>query len=573
MFFINADYVVIEQFTENIWLHILFWLCHLSALIVIQATLFSLFARKLIQSFRIRFGLHREVYIIKGSDKYAIMLGENIATNDKPDKRPIANRLVVFLIEAEDDDIKKMNDRISHFGGIAKALDRKDTLQYYLKKARLGARLQGRKKYNIIFMPNTSVPDDVYLVAEYARKNNVNKEALDIFALTTSEWDKERMESFIKEEKRKYPCVFHIINEVDLLIRQMTETHPPFKCAGLKFNEFGVAERNFNIIILGFGTMGQQALLRLIMNGQFVTRDGSRMHATVVDREIEHLEEHFRHSYPSLGLCCEIEFKDYDVRGKVSFEWLKRCNDLDYIVVALNSNEENKKIALDIRRHYKRKGLALPVIAVSEKGEGPHIVKHDNKIFTFGCQEEIYKESIIIDEETSRMAKTVNSVYGGQPWHELDWFLQESNRASADFIPAMLKLANLTEEKAESEGRLAHDDDHIEVLAQTEQLRWVAFHAVMGYSPISIEEMRRRFETYGGEKNSRNHLDYCRRDTELRLHVCLSPWDKLDSVSEAYRELARQAGDEKEQNRDFKKNDRDIIKNIPKFLRKTKNRG
>jgi hypothetical protein len=117
---------------------------------------------------------------------------------------------------------------------------------------------------------------------------------------------------------------------------------------------------------------------------------------------------------------------------------------------------------------------------------------------------------------------------------------------------------------------LADESELAETLGKTEHLRWNAFHAVMGFRPISIEEMRRRFEKYEGEKNTRAHLDFCRRDSEDRLQVCLVPWDALDAVTEAYRELAQKAGNAKEQGRDFKDNDRYIIENIPKFLRTAK---
>jgi hypothetical protein len=68
----------------------------------------------------------------------------------------------------------------------------------------------------------------------------------------------------------------------------------------------------------------------------------------------------------------------------------------------------------------------------------------------------------------------------------------------------------------------------------------------MGYRPISVDDMNYRFKTYNGEINSRKHLDYCRRDTKERLHACLVNWNELDVVSEAYKELAKQAGIEKE---------------------------
>jgi hypothetical protein len=223
---------------------------------------------------------------------------------------------------------------------------------------------------------------------------------------------------------------------------------------------------------------------------------------------------------------------------------------------------------------YERKNATLPFIAVFEKNGGLHKKKQGDKIFTFGCKEGIYKESVIIREKNNRMAKAVHKVYGGKTqWYELDWFLQESNRAAADFIPAMLKLAKLEENDVLSKDVLTEDGETAEILAQTEHLRWNAFHAAMGYHPISIDEMRQRYGTYIGERNSRDHLNFCRRDTKVRLHVCLASWDELDAINEAYRELAHIAGNNKEQKRNFKDNDRDIIKSMPKFLQAVKSDG
>jgi hypothetical protein len=357
---------------------------------------------------------------------------------------------------------------------------------------------------------------------------------------------------------------------VDIITRQMVWEYPPFKCPD--FNGKSEAVRDFTVMILGFGTVGQHALLRLVMNGQFM---GSRMRAIIVDRDMDNLRDSFLHRYSGLKLCCDMEFKNFDVQCREFFTLLDGIDNVDYVVIALSNDEINKQTALDIRLHYERKDAnTLPFIAVSEKTGSLRKVKQDEKIFIFGCRENVYKESVIIRAEADRMARAVNNIYqkiyGGQPWHELDWFLQESNRASADFIPAMLKLAEREEKDAMDKNTLTEDSSLAETLARTEHLRWNAFHAAMGYFPISLEEMRQRFETYNGEKNSREHLDYCRRDSKARLHACLVSWDELDKVSEVYRELALRAGNSKEQRRDFKDNDRDIIKNIPLFLKASK---
>jgi hypothetical protein len=573
MFIMNNDYAVLagmqgaEWLTENIWMKILFWICHIAALILVQAALFSLFGQKILDGFRLRFGSHREVYIIKGSDKNALILGENIATHDDPKQSPDPNRLIIFLL-GEDVNAKKISEKISHFGGIVHVLNRNHDLLYCLKKTGLGKK--NERRYTIILpSDNPSTPNDAHLIATFAKNNSVNWENVDIFVFTSSEWDKEKIEQVIQAKeggKRKYPYTFHIMNEVDLSVRQMIKKHPPFQCPGLRISN-GVAARDFTVMICGFGTGGQAALLRLIMNGQFV---GSHMRAIIIDKNIDELRHSFLHRYPDLHLCCEMEWKNIDVQCDGFFKLLHK--NIDYVVVAFHNNEINKQTALDLRLHYKRSDRnTVPCIAVSEKDGSLQELEKDDDIFTFGCREEIYKESVIIRDETNAMAKAVHEVYGGEPpWHELGWFYQESNRAAADFIPAMLALANIEGEDAMNTDTLTKDQTLAEMLAQTEKLRWNAFHAAMGYHAMSIKEMQDRFDIFDGERNSRQHLDFSRRDSTAQLHVCLASWDELDEISEAYRELARRAGNAKEEKRDFKDNDRDIVSSIPKFLKTAK---
>jgi len=566
MFFIIEDYDTLASFvgsqwlTDNIGLRILFWVCHITAMIVIQAALLSLFGRRFLDTFRLRCGSHKDLYIIKGEAGNSFLLGENIATHDASLKRYDSSRLIVFLSE-DGDDVKNLYEKAAGFGGIVLLPGRNRSLIYYLNRAGFGKPDRRDIKYNIILMPN-NVPagDEARRIAEYAI-GKVEPEKLDIFVLTPSEFEREEIEKIaqLKENgHRKYPFTFHIVSEVDLFIRQMLEKHPLFECHS--FDKVC----DFKVMVLGFGNVGQHALLRLIMNGQFA---GSRMRAIVIDKDMDSLRDRFQYRFPGLDLCCDLDFIGVDVQSRNFFDFLNEIDDLYYIVIALDDDEKCKQTASDLRLHYERKDDGdLPYIAIIEKSGGRQSEYLSENIFSFGLREDVYKESIIIREEADIMAKAVNDTYSGgkQPWHELDWFTQESNRASADFIPAMLEMAGLDVETAADKDMLSEDESLSETLAQTEHLRWMAFHAAMGYSLMSLAEMKRRFETYSG---SESPLSYCRRDPIAKQHICLASWEELDEVSEAYRDLARRANDSEEQKRDFKENDRDIIKNIPKFLR------
>ncbi|MCL1987073.1 MAG: hypothetical protein FWG64_03770 [Firmicutes bacterium] len=567
MFVLNEDFGVFADtqalwITENIYMRILLWICHISALIIFQTAMISLFGQRLVDRFRLQLGFHREVYIIKGGDKNAVILGENIATQDNPKSSADPKRLIVFLLE-EEDDAEKFRKKINHFGGIARVLDRNHDIKYQLNMARLGNNwLLPAKKYKIILMSqNASVADEAHHIANLASDKNVPSENLDIFAFVSSEWEREKIENLTQkknEEKPKYQYTFHIVNEVDLLIRRMIENHPPFACPGLNFSN-GKAARSFCVLIIGFGTVGQSALLRLIMNGQFV---GGKMCAIVVDKNINDLKDCFLHRYPSLQISCDIDFRDYDVQCDKFFGLLNATENIDYVVTALNSDELNKRTAQDVQLHYERNGKILPFIAISEKNGFQH--ENEENPFVFGCREEIYKHSVIIREENDRMAKAMNKFYkekyGGVDWHELSWFKQESNRASTDFISAMLYLVDpkLNAEEAAKMQAIAEGDLE-ETLSETEHIRWNAFHVAMGYRLMNIDEMRQRFEKTKNPKKAS-------QDEQAKLHVCLVSWYELDAVSEAYKKLQSLANEEP--THDYKNNDRDIIKYIPEILQK-----
>jgi len=621
MYLMNADYdafalaVGVQRLQDNVWISIPFWLLHLLSIVAVYAALLSIFGKKLINYIRLRFvGQRLEVYIIKGSDKNALVLGENIATNDDPSGEPDKNRLVIFWIN-EDDNIKEMEDKVAHFDVIVQALDRKHNHRFYLEKARMGKKKAGKRKFFVILMESkASLADDARDIAAYAGSKIENKKNLELFVFVSSVWDKNkigRLTRAKKDNERKYPFVFHIYSIADLLVRQMVKEHPPYKC--LTFDN-GRATRSFTVMILGFGPVGESALLHLIMNGQFT---GHKMRAIIIDGNMDNLEDCFIKRYPCLELCCDLEFYNYNVPCEDFYALLDKTPEADFVVTAMNNDELNKRIALDVHRHYRDR--RLPYIAVFEKDGVLYKQSKKEKMYIFGCREEVLKYSVIIREEIDDMAKAIHEVYsrvddddfieflrklaakGEKPadddssWHMLDWFFQESNRAAADYIPAMLHLVNpeagddtaavdedtyfddhndeddallkktpddipKEDTPAGKKPGLLTDDIHLsEVLAETEHLRWNAFHAAMGFNLITIEQMQERFE-------EKNDLDYARRDTLKQLHACLVSWDDLDKVTEAYNTLAMKTNNEIEQTRNFKDNDRKIVRNIPRFI-------
>ena len=590
MFHNEHDYEIAMQ-AQSLWLRFLFWLSHLSAVLAFNLILLNIFGRKIvINNLLIRLGAHKKVYIIKGNEENALFFGKDLVSkkgNNEFDERLNPNDnvtqasslcrkskwrkiwddffnqdMVIYWLE-DDDDEHKMYEKATHFMGIVKVISDKEELSRFLESIGLikGKKLSGyfvrNRSYKIIFMPNDiSVSDDVSNVVELIGKD-LDPDKLELYVMTASEWERSKIKTLSEEKK----FAVHFVNEIDLIARQMIEKLPPHQCPNLNFHK-GVASKDFKVLILGFGQMGQSALLRLVMNGQFF---GSKMQAIIVDGKIDEnknkLKDSFIQRYPEIErLCCNLKFKDFDVSGKSFYDFLEQEKGIDYIVIATHDDEINKQTATQLKLHFGRMGIPLPSIAMISDPENRGYVENTDGdgVFIFGCREDIFTESVIIREITDKMAKAVNISYGVDhpeyyvKWENLDWASQESNRASADFIPTMLFLAGIEEVEAQKlEKKPITDDPEIaENLAITEHLRWNAFHACTGWKTMSIEKMLARLDKNLGHK-----------DKETKEHPTLVRWDELDAVSLAFGQKMN------DPNKDYKNDDRKIVYNIPAILR------
>ena len=167
------------------------------------------------------------------------------------------------------------------------------------------------------------------------------------------------------------------------------------------------------------------------------------------------------------------------------------------------------------------------------------------------------------------MATVINHKYQSstaknalQNWMECDYFSRQSCRASADFIPAMLRAVNKTAEQV-AEGDWDLNDIQKENLSKTEHLRWCAFHYCMGFSSMSDKEFEERCELYrqqianDGKSNIR-----ISKNMISRTHACLVGWEKLKTLSEKEANVTGKY-------RDYQAMDTDNVMLIPELLKET----
>ena len=101
------------------------------------------------------------------------------------------------------------------------------------------------------------------------------------------------------------------------------------------------------------------------------------------------------------------------------------------------------------------------------------------------------------------------------------------------------------------------DAETLENLAITEHLRWCAYQYANGYAAMSEEVWEQRAARYrsGAEPGFR-----ISRDNQNRLQACLTPWEKLDELSD--RENAVTGGQV-----DYKQMDRNNVLMLREILR------
>lgn len=313
-----------------------------------------------------------------------------------------------------------------------------------------------------------------------------------------------------------------IYAESDLAARLLTSKYPP--CSTMTFDETGKAVCDFDALIIGFGQVGQSVLRSLVMNGQF---EGSRFHAAVFSPDCSQTQGYLSHTCGSMFREYDITFHDSDGRSPALFDYVtQRKNTLKYIAVCTGSDKISERITEDLMRYLTRLGCRIPVYRCSRSG-----VIHTAAIGADRCIHSLYTPEILCKGALDAMAAAINHHYckgisARDDWAKCDYFSRMSSRASADFIPALLKCAGTDETGAlqswNPTGAL------LENLGKTEHLRWCAFHYAMGYSTMSHQQWEARAEEYRKGNSIR-----ISKDTDQRRHACLIPWEELDALSQA----------------------------------------
>ena len=318
-----------------------------------------------------------------------------------------------------------------------------------------------------------------------------------------------------------------VVNEPQLAARLLVQKYPP--CDTMHFDEDGRATEDFEALVIGFGQVGQAVLKSLIMNGQF---EGSTFRATVFSLDCGHANGSFLQQCPQVCQQYDISFCEADGRSSKLYDYLRsRGSKLKYVVVCTQDQKLNREISSDLSAYFADAGLSVTLCRCSHSGvetTAPNGTVIHHKVYTTDtlCLNALDNMAMILNHRYQ--AHTEQSPL--ETWMACDYFSRQSCRASADFIPAMIRAAGKTKQQVAA-GNWQLPAAQLENLSKTEHLRWCAFHYCMGFAPMSEEEYAARTDLYRQQLAAGQTPLRIGKNMQGRTHACLVDWSALAELS------------------------------------------
>lgn len=354
------------------------------------------------------------------------------------------------------------------------------------------------------------------------------------------------------DEGKNIEIVF--VREDALVSRMFLIRHPMLLCP-----EVGIDTTNatvtggFKVLILGFGSQGETLLNDMICDSQYLSSGGG-----VVPFEA-HVFDRNPSSYGRYEEICREAVSRYHIKfekmeiGSGEF-WRRVRSELsrgayNRVIICLRDDMENISIANDIARMYREMRVSPSGVIFARVRNSPVCASvdstfgHDENRCTFtpfGSIYETYSFANIVMRKWEKGAVWLNGDYSmnpGEPhdasqdaalWKKTSSFNKESSRASFFHQRNLLRLIGYRVDETSDRNDCFNDSDpqnHLEVLAEDEHMRWMAFHFVRGvkvWSPSEQEIEDRIVKT--GKAAAHNVI------ADFNAHADLVDYSELPAV-------------------------------------------
>ena len=487
----------------------IFWFGHFCAFYVTASAAITTLGERLLDRIRVTLLRRGPLLLVYGLNTSSVAYGRSMAK--------VKNRSILFV---DPDGTNLFDDAIKAFGGV-------------IEKSHEALSPGKRFLRQINMKPGNRCLDLAALHTEgsknlsYAR--NLLK-ALDEAGISPSQTTliisgvDEEASSLQAQDGSGYGSVL-AFDDYQLTARLILQHFPP--CDRITFHPDGSAAEDFHVLVLGFGRMGRAMLSRILINAVFC---GSTFRADIFDAAPQNgfLYEH------ELMKHYDLHFHMTDGQSEEFYSFLSEVKEkVSCIVLSTGSREKNRELAKDLNGWFG-KGGRRPMMIEASKGSYSVI---DEKCNKYECLN-IYESDILDIDIIDAMAMQVNQHYmagngcsAEENWEHCSYFSRMSSRASADFYPAVLRAAGKTKEEVLS-GSWPPEAEVLEHLAETEHMRWCAFHYVFGWSHMPDDIYRARARAYKKDlARAGSSSINIGKDSERRLHACLIPWEDLDDLS------------------------------------------
>lgn len=502
-------------------IQIFIYLTHLMALYATASTVVTNVGARLIRSLNLLLLHHKKINVIFGVHEEVMDFAAKLQQYDKG--------VLVFI---DDGSASAFNSRILKMGGILMSdAAAKDPSPAFLKK--IGMK-PGKKELSLYCLSEDLTANLRYAegMKQVLEEKQILPEQCSITLLTGDE----RAGSVLQADRNGYGFGSVLAMEKEeLMARLLIQQFPPYET--MRFQAHGLADEDFETLVVGFGRSGQAVLKQLLMNGQFA---GSCFHARIVSKDHTRESGHFVSRYAGVMAHYDLDFIEQNVRSLGVYDYLKQhINEINYIVICTGNEADNAEIGQEIRDFLEDHGGRACVLLCTR-----------SSITSYQADDgmprrlSIYSPDILCGNHLDEMAMRINHSYhladGNDiktDWASCDYFSRQSCRASADYSGAFLAAAGLTTEELIQNG-WPDDPELMEHLGEMEHLRWCAFHYCMGYDTMPEETFAERAEAYLAEKKAKGESRIrVGKDTEHKLHACLIPWEELPLLDQKEKNL------------------------------------
>ncbi|MGD9141727.1 MAG: NAD-binding protein, partial [bacterium] len=265
------------------------------------------------------------------------------------------------------------------------------------------------------------------------------------------------------------------------------------------------SHRNAELIIVGFGKMGESVALQASKIGHFANRKPLKI--LIVDKSPGEFLR-FQTRFPCFGEICDVKFlhgelEDEDVLDDIA----RRAGNPDTltsVAICLDGDTPGLFAALSILARTEELNTPIYVRMAHEGGLATMLDaslsnwKWAYRVHAFGMTSLTCTKKMLMDDKLDRLAMEIHAVYmqiresaippndpSMMPWNKLDGDLKDSCRQQADHIAVKLRAIGCY-----SSGKVVSDtpvaefgEQEVEIMAIMEHSRWCAERRLAGWQP------------------------------------------------------------------------------------------